>query len=73
MFTTTTSSVTCFNVLAFVVISGDCVDPPAFIVAVIKLECIGPVVVVETPWGREVEAVVSAEVEPEEIDPVLVE
>jgi len=44
-----------------------------FIVAVIKLECIGPVVVVETPWGREVEAVVSAEVEPEEIDPVLVE
>ena len=42
MFTMTTSVVV-LNVLAFVVILGDCVDPPAFIVAVVMLDCIGPI------------------------------
>ncbi len=45
---TMTMSVVVLNVLAFVVIFGDFIDPPAFIVAVAKLVCIGSIVVVFT-------------------------
>jgi hypothetical protein len=45
---TMTMSVVVLNVLAFVVIFGDFIDPSAFIVAVAKLVCIGSIVVVFT-------------------------
>ena len=40
---TMTMSVFVLNVLAFVVIFGDFIDPSAFIVVVAKLVCIGPI------------------------------